>query len=414
MATDRFHFREWFQAVRSEHDRVTDAVLMVNMHRLRLMALVVSPLTLVLGVFYWLSTAGGDSQVVAWSRAHAWADFTMAGVMALLGLGAHYVIRLGRAVPLAHGFIRLSIFWTLGSTVATSTLDQLYSPGITAFLFGSILIGAVPLMRPRQALPLFLGAYVLLYYALALTQQDLALLHIGRVNGLAAAVLSFFVSVVLWRQSTANILLHMELTTINDALKSSNDALAAKQGELEMLAQHDGLTGLYNRRAFTLLAQEELARVRRYPGDTAILMADIDFFKKVNDVYGHPAGDEVLRHMANCLSRNVRGSDVVARIGGEEFMVLLPQTSVKEASLLAEKLRIQVQDSPAQVGDLHISITASFGLTGVAAGQTASVDEIYTAADNALYGAKHQGRNRVVMCALGQTLQPESPISRGA
>jgi len=394
--------------VRSEHDSVADAVVMVNMRRLRLMALVVSPLTLVLGASYWLSASGGDPHVVAWSRAHAWSDFSMAGVMALLGLGAHYVLRLGHAVPLARGMILLSIIWTLGNTIVTSTLDQSYSPGITAFLFGSILIGAVPLMRPRRALPVFLGAYVLLYYALTLTQHDLALLRIGRVNGLAAAVLSFFVSVVLWRQSTANILLHMELKNINDALKNSNDALAAKQGELEMLAQHDGLTGLYNRRAFTLLAQEELARARRYPGDTAVIMVDIDFFKKVNDVYGHPAGDEVLRNMANCLSRNVRGSDVVARIGGEEFMVLLPQTSVEEAYLLAEKLRIRVQDSPARVGDLSISITASFGLTGVAAGQSVSVDELYTAADNALYGAKHQGRNRVVICAVGQTLQPSA------
>lgn len=408
MTTDRFRFREWLQTVRSEHDSVTDAVVMVNMRRLRLMALVVSPLTLVLGVSYWLSASGADPHVVAWSRGHAWADFSMAGVMALLGLGAHHVLRLGHPVLLARGLILLTTFWTLGNTIVTSTLDQLYSPGITSFLFGSILIGAVPLMRPRRALPVFLGAYVLLYYALALTQHDSALLHIGRVNGLAAAVLSFFVSVVLWRQSTANILLHMELKSINDALKSSNDALAAKQGELEMLAQHDGLTGLYNRRTFTLLAQEELARARRYPCDTAVIMADIDFFKKVNDVYGHPAGDEVLRNMANCLSSNVRGSDVVARIGGEEFMVLLPQTSVEEAYLLAEKLRIRVQESPACVGDLHIPITASFGLTGVAAGQSVSVDELYTAADNALYGAKHQGRNRVVICAVGQTLQPSA------
>lgn len=406
MTIDRLGLKAWFQTMRREHDSVTDAVLMINMHRLRLMAFLLTPLTLFLGTFYWLNVSGGDPQVVAWSRTHAWVDFGIAGVTALLGLGAHYVLRLGHVVPLARGLILLTCCWTLGISIVGSTLDQKFSPGITTFLFGSIIIGAVPLMRPRRALLMFLGAYVVLHYALAFTQHDLALLHIGRMNGLTATALSFFVSVMLWRQSTANILLHTELKSSNDALKSSNDALAAKQDELEMLAQHDGLTGLYNRRAFTRLAQEELARVRRYPSDTAVIMADIDFFKKVNDVYGHPVGDEVLRNMANCLSSNVRGSDVVARIGGEEFMVLLPQTSVEEALVLAEKLRIRVQDSPAQVGDLHISITASFGLTGVAAGQSVSVDDIYTAADNALYGAKHQGRNRVVICAVGQTLEP--------
>jgi len=401
-------FKAWLQTVQSEHDSVIDEAQMLNMHRLRWMAFVVVPLGLVLGCVYWVGADGSTPSVVAGSRAHAWADFSMAGVIALLGLGAQHVIKQGRTTPLAPVLTLLAAGFTLVITIVASTIDQSYLSGITAFLFGSITIGAVPLMRPRLALCIFLGAYGLLYYALALTQQDPVLLHIGRVTGLAAVFLSFGVSVVLWRQATANILLHRALKNINDALKNSNEALAAKEGELVVLAQHDGLTGLYNRRAFTQLAENELARASRYPCDTSVIMADIDFFKKVNDTYGHPVGDEVLKHLAGFLSAGVRSTDVVARVGGEEFMVLLPQTPVEAAVMLAEKLRILVQDSPIQLGELQISITVSFGVTGIAAGQSGTVDELYTAADNALYDAKHQGRNRVVVCAMGHP--PEAPV----
>lgn len=396
-------FKAWLQTIRAEHDSVTDEAQMLNMHRLRWMAFVVVPLGLVLGCAYWVGADGRTPAVAAGSRAHAWADFSMAGVMALLGLGAQHVIRQGRATPVASVLTLLASVFTLLITIVATAIDQAYLSGITAFLFGSITIGAVPLIRPRLALLMFLGAYGLLYYALALTQQDPVLLHIGRITGLAAVFLSFFVSVVLWRQATANILLHRALKSINDALKSSNEALAAKEGELVVLAQRDGLTGLYNRRAFTQLAESELARAHRYPGATSVIMADIDFFKKVNDTYGHPVGDEVLKHLAGLLLAGVRSTDVVARIGGEEFMVMLPQTSVEAAAMLAEKLRILVQDSPLRLGDLQISIAASFGVTGIAAGQAGTVDELYTVADNALYDAKHQGRNRVVVSALGRS-----------
>ncbi len=383
----------WFQTTQAEYESVADEALMLNMHRLRWMAFVVAPLGLVLGGGYWLSTTGGPPHEVAWSHAHAWADFSMAGVMALLGLGAHQVLKQGRATPMARVLIVLAIAWTLGITIVIATIDQLFLSDITPFLFGCITIGAVPLMRPRLALLMFLGAYGLLYYALALTQQDPVLLHIGRVTGLAAVFLSFGVSVVLWRQVSANLLR-------NKALRDSNAALAAKQGHPNVRVQHDGLTGLYNRWTFTRLAENELARARRYPCDTSVIMVDIDFFRKINDVHGHPAGDAVLKHMADVLSSSVRRTDVVARVGGEEFIVMLRQTPVEAAVVLAEKLRIRVQDSPTQVGGLQIPMTASFGVAGIAAGQSGTVGELSTAADSALYDAKHQGRNRVMVCAV--------------
>lgn len=225
-------FKDWRQSAQAEHDSVSDEALMINMHRLRWMASVVAALTLVLGVSYWLGTTGPTSREVAWGRLHAWADFSMAFVFTLVGWAAHHVIKQGRATPAAQLLVVLTVAWTLGVTIVITTIDQMFLPGITAFLFGSITIGAVPLMRPRLSLPMFLVAYVVLYNALPLTQHDLVLLHLGRVTGLAAVVLSFFVSVVLWRQFTADILLHR-------ALQHSNAALTAEQNDLKGQTRHD-------------------------------------------------------------------------------------------------------------------------------------------------------------------------------
>lgn len=225
-------FKGWLQSVWTEHDSVADEALMINMRRIRWMASVAAALTLVLGVSYWLGMTNVTSRAVAWGRAHAWADFSMAFVFTLVGWAANHVLKQGRATPVAQMLVVLTVGWTLGATIVTTTVDQMFLPGITAFLFGSITIGAVPLMRPKLSLPVFLVAYVVLYFALPLTQHDPVQLHLGRATGLAAVVLSFFVSVILWRQSTADILLHREL-------KRSNAALTAKQRDLKVQARHD-------------------------------------------------------------------------------------------------------------------------------------------------------------------------------
>ncbi len=127
----------WFQTTQAEYESVADEALMLNMHRLRWMAFVVAPLGLVLGGGYWLSTTGGPPHEVAWSHAHAWADFSMAGVMVLLGLGAHQVLKQGRATPMARVLIVLTIAWTLGITIVIATIDQLFLSDITPFCLGA-------------------------------------------------------------------------------------------------------------------------------------------------------------------------------------------------------------------------------------------------------------------------------------
>jgi two-component system, cell cycle response regulator len=164
---------------------------------------------------------------------------------------------------------------------------------------------------------------------------------------------------------------------------------------LELLSITDGLTKLNNHRYF----QDELSRAfeesQRYQRPLSLAMIDIDFFKKVNDTYGHAVGDDVLKRAAQLYRESVRSTDLVARYGGEEFAVMMPETSLADAEAFAEKMRHLVESTPleTQVGDLPI--TVSIGVASVPHTRIHSAKELIIAADKALYRAKRNGRNQV-------------------
>ncbi len=156
----------------------------------------------------------------------------------------------------------------------------------------------------------------------------------------------------------------------------------------------DHLTGIGNRRAFFDAAETEMRRWRRLPRPLSILMIDADNFKKVNDTHGHPVGDEVLRHIARLMSATFRQVDVVARVGGEEFAVLLPSADAASAQRVAERLRAALDEQPAPTGAGPVRCTASIGIATMDE-SILTVDALVKRADEALYAAKNSGRNRV-------------------
>lgn len=164
--------------------------------------------------------------------------------------------------------------------------------------------------------------------------------------------------------------------------------------EVYQLATHDALTGLCNRRHFIELVDRELARARRNGRPLALAIVDVDLFKDVNDRHGHIAGDGVLREIGDVLRAHLREGDIAARIGGEEFAVLLPETALQAAAGLAERLRAAVARTRFAPGGAPQSITVSIGLAGHDA-QRGNFGLLMRAADGALYRAKRDGRNRV-------------------
>ncbi|GHU46602.1 hypothetical protein FACS1894120_3690 [Clostridia bacterium] len=161
------------------------------------------------------------------------------------------------------------------------------------------------------------------------------------------------------------------------------------------LAQYDSLSELYNRRTFFEVAERDFSLHKREQRVGSVIMMDIDFFKKVNDTYGHSCGDFVIKHVSKLVRGNIRNTDVSGRYGGEELVVWLPDTKVNGAQQVAEKIRIALQNSKIVFGKSTLNITMSLGVSAVNwNGGDSSLQEVISNADLALYRAKSAGRNQ--------------------
>ncbi|MGI0483582.1 diguanylate cyclase [Geminocystis sp. CENA526] len=186
----------------------------------------------------------------------------------------------------------------------------------------------------------------------------------------------------------ARIKNHLELKFTRDELKK---ALI----ELEKLAKTDDLTGISNRRNFIALAQREFNLAQRQKRFFSLLILDIDYFKTINDTYGHPIGDKVIQFVANKCIESVRKEDLCARWGGEEFIIFLSETDLEGAIMVANRIRMGVDQETIEIEDHQINVTVSIGVS-VYNNDDVSVNQTISRGDMALYQAKNEGRNRVV------------------
>ncbi|HEY5975700.1 MAG TPA: diguanylate cyclase [Geobacteraceae bacterium] len=187
----------------------------------------------------------------------------------------------------------------------------------------------------------------------------------------------------------ARVKVQLKIKMLQDELKKSNELLTR-------LSNTDHLTQLYNRRYLMEMLEREVQRSYRKGAALSIVMLDIDHFKRVNDVYGHQDGDQVLRTVAGLAQKDLRSYDFAARYGGEEFMLILPETTHDEAMIVAERLR-RIVERQTFTGTLsRLFITISMGVATFQPPQVATIDALIREADEALYRAKQWGRNRVV------------------
>ena len=190
---------------------------------------------------------------------------------------------------------------------------------------------------------------------------------------------------------TANEMMKSQLTAAEGRLESQEEQVS----QLKRKSRSDPLTGVMNRLAMEEDLPDEFARAKRYKRVFTLVMADIDFFKKINDNYGHNIGDEALKSFAVILMKCVRDVDVIYRFGGEEFLLLLPETDTKGAIIATERIRERIESHVLTNKSISsLKLTASFGLSSFREGDTKYLD-ILKRADKALYRAKEKGRNRV-------------------
>ncbi|HET6383424.1 MAG TPA: diguanylate cyclase [Armatimonadota bacterium] len=194
--------------------------------------------------------------------------------------------------------------------------------------------------------------------------------------------------------------------------RRERDSLRERARRLEEQSVRDALTGLYNRRLMDERLSEELARADRYGLVVSYLMIDIDFFKQVNDTLGHSAGDDALQQVAALISRCARSSDVVARYGGEEFALILPQTSLREAYEVAERVRRRVGENPIRLAIGERAVTVSVGVASFPGPGIHDSTSLINQADLALLRAKAAGRNRVYV-AENETVEGDITVPTG-
>lgn len=190
---------------------------------------------------------------------------------------------------------------------------------------------------------------------------------------------------------------NLQLQTSNDRLRAEIEKRAQVEAALEELATTDALTNLYNRRHFFKLAEQELTRAKRYQLHFSLLLIDLDNFKAVNDNLGHLYGDRVLQVVAKCISENSRDVDISGRYGGDEFVILLPETQPSFAKVFAERLCQVTRAQLAELEEMTISVTLSVGIANTSWDKNITFDTLLDRADQALYEAKRAGRDQVAI-----------------
>lgn len=266
--------------------------------------------------------------------------------------------------------------------VALTYFDQIVTPNVTPYIIMCLVVGIAFIIRPRYSLLIFVLSYAAFFYTAGLRPFLDNVVLSNRTNGFAIASIGFALSLVMWRY---NVLHARQRAHIEEHHK-----------ELLNMANRDPLTGLYNRRKFDEIIRDEIAVSGPVLRESSLIMLDIDYFKDINDSFGHPAGDSILVQFSRLLSENIRKGDSVCRLGGEEFIILLPGTPESEAVAVAEKLREFIEHHIFTAGERPVRLSASFGTARLDYNLDPTLISQYSKVDHALYIAKQTGRNRVV------------------
>ena len=305
--------------------------------------------------------------------------------------------RLGTDVPKNISRIRRTgvffICFILAWCARISLLDQLSNGQVIVYVVAVIAIAITPFFEPVVLFLVYFTIHSLFLISMPYFQESSRLIFANSINSSTFVIMSWAISFMRYKKQAEDFINKKIILEKNKELRMINMQLQEANQKLEKMSRTDGLTGIINRLYFEVKIKDEWDRCKRDSAPLSLIMVDIDFFKGYNDKYGHQAGDSCIKLIANVLTLYVKHpSDIVARYGGDEFMVLLPNTDKEDAINLAKQMRIAVEDKSIQHSYSSVSehVTISLGINTTIPSDQSSIDEFIRNTDKALYMAKER------------------------
>lgn len=378
------HYTQWFKFAPVD-PLIQRKINIINQRRLLYLALVMTLAHTGQIVFFLFNNDFHTPTEVAWHIGIIRVHSVMLCMIMVIGIISFNLQRYKKADGWAAGALSdLTSLSYITFGVVTTLIDQLVMVSIIAFLLACIGIAITMINRPIVSTMLYTAAFVIINLCFSYTQTNQAVKLSLSVNTFFVISIALATSIILWRANVLNL-------QQKHYIAMQNQELEYKNQQLEYNSKRDFLTGLYNRREFIAFAEREIIRNQRNFKDACGILIDMDNFKLVNDTYGHPAGDLLLQEVALVIMEQLRGMDIAARFGGEEFAILLPETSESGGVKAAERIREAIENIRITINNQIITTTASFGVAMLGD----SFKSFYSTADQALYLAKANGRNRV-------------------
>lgn len=350
----------------------------VNLQRIYWTAPVMALTLLGIAVFHAFLQDVTSPVLSVWRRRAMLANFSISAGAFMQWIIAAWLRRRRDSTGALLVFQYIVVVFVLGSGIVNAIIDQSVLISVTPILLVSTIVGTFYYLRPSRAVLVFAVFGVSFHFSMIyFSDLPVSVLWVSQSNGVVAIALGFALSITNWRNFRRG--------------EEQKERIQAQQAILERMAYQDPLTGLPNRRFLDQVVKAELKRMERKGSESCLIMFDLDEFKRINDTYGHPVGDRVLCDLSNLLQASMRGSDILVRLGGEEFIILAANTSLREAGKLAERLRRQIADHTFVVDSCQVRTSASFGVAPLLAPEQAK--NYYYFADRALYRAKGKGKN---------------------
>lgn len=382
-----FFYKSNYTLTKDQKDSILYNINATNFVRMKLILIAFTIIELLFILFNDIPYLNNSSSNAIWNDSRFFVLHLLTLFVSIIGFGVIKALtkyKERKYENICKLVISISTILLLSLIAIINGLDQAIHTNISSvFIANLIIFSSVILLR----FPLNLGVYLVPFLTyiggLIVFQHNVDLLISNSINGLIFFLAATLISTVIYNY-------HYESIAKNIVLEEANF-------KLDYMSSHDPLTKLLNRRSFGIQVAEKMRIIDKNKKASALILVDIDYFKYVNDEYGHPVGDVVLKEVSNILMKYIKANDLATRWGGEEFLIFLFETSIDEAYALAENIRLEVQSKTILTEKFQIQITASFGISSLKDNFSDSFDTSYKAADAALYQAKDQGRNKVII-----------------